>query len=208
MGKLFDNKFIDGINKIADVFILCFFFLVCSIPVFTMGASMTAMYYTMHKCIFKNRGYTTDFFRSFKENFRQATVSWVVFLVLFTILTGDIYIMRNFVKPDSPFAAASIFFTVLLVFTIVWMTYHFAYIARFENGIKASFKISAIFLVANIGWSLLIAVIIGIVLYLTYRFVFLVIFLPVILPGVLHPILEKVFRKYMSPEDLAKEDEQ
>lgn len=207
MGRIFNNKVFDGISKATDVMLIGFYFLACSLPIFTMGASATALYYATHKCIYKGRGYTTEFFHSFKENFKQSTLSWLVFIVLFAILTGDIYITRKFIPAESPLAAASIFFTVLLVFSIVWAIYHFAYIARFENGFKESFKISAIFMIANIQWSIAIIAVIIAMLYLVYRFLFLLLFAPGILSCGLHPILEKVFRKYMSAKDLAKEDE-
>ncbi len=168
---------------------------------------MTSLYYAVHKCVFKGRGYTTEYFHAFKDNFRQATFSWVIFLVLFAILTGDIYIMRNYISPDSPLAGGSMFFVVLLLLTIVWMIYHMAYIARFANTFKASFKVSAVIMIANLGWSVLILLIVTVIFLAVNRLLILLVFVPAIISGVLHPILEKVFRKYMSPEDLAKEDE-
>lgn len=207
MDKIFNNRVFDGISKATDVMLIGFYFLVCSLPIFTIGASATALYYATHKCIFKGRGYTTEFFHSFKDNFKQSTLSWFIFMVLFGILAGDIYITRHMVAPDSPFAAASVFFLVLTVFAIVWAIYHFAYIARFANGFKDSFKVSAIFMIANFGWSIVIVIAIIVLLLLIYRFLFLLIFAPGIFSCALHPMLENVFRKYMSPEDLAKEDE-
>ncbi len=207
MGKIFNNRVFDGISKAADVMLVSIYFLFCSLPIFTMGASATALYYATHKCIFKGRGYTTEFFHSFKENFKQSTLSWLIYIALFALLAGDIYITRNFIASDSPLAAASMFFTVVLVFAIVWAIYHFAYIARFENGFKESFKVSAIFMIANLGWSLVIVAIIAVALVLLSKSLFLIIFLPGCFSCAIHPILEKVFRKYMSDEDLAKEDE-
>ena len=136
MGKFFNSRFFEGISKATDVILVGLYFIVCSLPIFTIGASATALYYATHKCIYKGRGYTTEFFRSFKDNFKQSTLSWLIFMVLFGILAGDIYITRNFIPADSPIAAASIFFLVLMVFSIVWAIYHFAYIARFENSFK------------------------------------------------------------------------
>ncbi|SFI08162.1 Uncharacterized membrane protein YesL [Pseudobutyrivibrio sp. OR37] len=207
MGRFFNSKIFDGISKATDVILLGLYFIVCSLPIFTIGASATALYYATHKCIYKGRGYTTEFFRSFKDNFKQSTLSWLIFMVLFAILSGDIYITRNMVSANSPFAAASIFFLVLLVFTIVWAIYHFAYIARFENSFKASFKNSAIIMIVNIGWSVAIVAVTIALLYLMYRIMILIVFAPGIFACAIHPILEKVFRKYMSAEDIAKEDE-
>ena len=44
-----DNPLMRFLSKVADLLVLNLLFLVCSIPVFTIGASMTAMYY----CFFK-----------------------------------------------------------------------------------------------------------------------------------------------------------
>ena len=207
MERLFNNRFIDGISKLTDILLIGFYFLACSLPIFTIGASATALYYATHKCIFKGRGYTTEFFRSFKNNFKQSTLSWLIFILLFGVLCGDIYITRNLIANDRPLAAASMFFTVLMIFTIVWAIYHFAYIARFENSFKESFKVSAIFMFANLGWTFAIIAVLVIAIVLVYRFLILLVFIPGILSCSLHPIIEMVFRKYMSDEDLAREDE-
>ena len=207
MGRFFNSRFFDSISKITDMLIIGFYFLVCSIPLFTMGASLTALYYAIHKCVFKGRGYTLEFFHSFKENFKQSTLSWLIFMVMFGILTGDIYITKNVISRESPFAGMFIFFTVLLVVTIIWAIYHFAYIARFANGFKESFKVSGIFMVLNIGWSIAILGVLILLGLLAYRFPIFLIFLPGMIASSVHPILERVFRKYMSPEDIAKEED-
>ena len=74
MGRFFNSRFFEGITKLTDILIIGFYFIVCSIPLFTIGASATALYYATNKCIYRGRGYTTEFFHSFKENFKQSTV--------------------------------------------------------------------------------------------------------------------------------------
>ena len=207
MGRFFNSRFFDSLTKVTDMLIIGFYFMICSLPVFTIGASLTALYYGIHKCVFKGRGYTFDFFRSFRDNFKQSTLSWLIFMVLFGILSGDIYITKNVISRESPFAGMFIFFTVLLVLTILWAIYHFAYIARFANGFRESFKVSGIFMILNIGWSLAIVGVLILLGLLAYRFPIFLIFLPGMIASAIHPILERVFRKYMSAEDLAKEDE-
>lgn len=207
MGRFFNSRFFEAISKATDVLLIGFYFIICSIPVFTIGATTTALYYAIHKCIFRGKGYTTEFFHSLKANFKQSTLSWFIFILLFVILGGDIYITRNMLQPDNPLAAASIFFTIILAFTVVWAVYHFAYIARFENAFGASFKVSAIIMIANIGWTFVIMAILIAVSVLVYLYMFLYVFMPAILACILHPILERIFRKYMSPEDLAAEEE-
>ncbi len=207
MGRFFNSRFFDSLSKITDMLIIGFYFIICSLPIFTIGASLTALYYAIHKCVFKGRGYTLEFFHSFKDNFKQSTLSWLIFMVLYAILSGDIYITKNIISHDSMFAGMYIFFTVLLIITILWSVYHFAYIARFANGFKESFKLSAIFMILNIGWTIAILGVFVLLGLLVYRFSIFLLFLPGMIASCVHPILEKVFRKYMSAEDIAKEDE-
>ena len=95
----------------------------------------------------------------------------------------------------------------LFLLTTVWSIYHFAYIARFENGFKESFKISFVFMILNLGWSIVMILLCAAILVLLYYIPFLILFAPGLFACGLHPFLEKVFRKYMTPEDLAKEEE-
>ena len=44
-----DNGFFRTLGKLADLMILNILFIVCSIPIFTIGASLTAMYYVTLK---------------------------------------------------------------------------------------------------------------------------------------------------------------
>ena len=81
MGALFnlENPVWNFMGKVADLVILNLLALICSIPIVTIGASWTAMYYVTIKIVRKEEGYIIrDFFRSFKENFKQATIIWLL----------------------------------------------------------------------------------------------------------------------------------
>ena len=53
----YDNKVFEVINAIVDLLVLGFFWIITSIPIFTMGASTTALYYTVNKSIRNKKGY-------------------------------------------------------------------------------------------------------------------------------------------------------
>ena len=61
--------------------------LVTSLPIVTIGASTTAMYYTALK-LHKDKDVTVwkAFFHSFKQNFMQATAIWAVFAAVEALL--------------------------------------------------------------------------------------------------------------------------
>ena len=75
-----DNVVWRTIDKIGKIFLLNLLWLICSLPVFTIGASTTALIYTSMK-LSDNEGYWhQNFFSSFKENFKQATALFFIYL--------------------------------------------------------------------------------------------------------------------------------
>ena len=90
---------------------------ICSIPIFTIGASTTALYYTCLKIVRNEEGNVTKtFFKSFKENFRQATVIWLILFAIGSFLAFDFYVLYNLrLNTAMPMAA---FWTILLAILI------------------------------------------------------------------------------------------
>ena len=76
MGRLLglDSPPMKIMGKFADLICLNFLALFCCIPIITIGASMTALHYVALKIVRDEEAYITrSFFKSFKENFKQAT---------------------------------------------------------------------------------------------------------------------------------------
>lgn len=82
-----DNKIANFLTKIMYLAWLNFLWLICSLPIITIGASTTAVYYTAMRMTRDDEGYITkDFFHSFKENFLQATGVWLIVLAFFGMI--------------------------------------------------------------------------------------------------------------------------
>ena len=90
------NVIFDILDKITDTIFLSLVFLLFSIPIFTIGASMTALYYTVNKVQRHSRGYMWgEFTGDFRRNFKQATLTWLIFMAVGAILCGDLfYVLR------------------------------------------------------------------------------------------------------------------
>lgn len=210
MGEFFnlDNKFFQGLSKIIDCILLSVLWLLFSTPVITAGAATTALYYTVNKVIRNNRGYVwREFWGAFKTNFKQSTVVELLLLFLYAIMGVDCYIMYQFAKAGAGYGNLYIVFILMVALTTVWANYLFPYIARFENETKQVLKNCVLIAIANLPWSILLFVIfLAAVLALMWTpvAVFLV---PAFYMVFANLILEKVFKKYMSPEDLAAEEE-
>lgn len=204
----FDNKIFGALGKAVDCVILSVLWLVCCIPVITIGASSTALYYTVHKSIRGNRGYTTkNFFSAFKDNFKPATLSWIVAFVVQIVLSLDAYIMWQVLQTGNNMGAFFYFFLILIAFSIGWVVYTFAYIARFENTVKITLKNAVLMELRHLPWSLLIIILFLLAIFLTWLIPILVFLMPASIVLMFDLILERIFRMYMSPEDLANEKE-
>lgn len=156
MGTLFnlDNPVWSFMGKVADLVILNILAFVCSIPIFTIGASWTAMYFVTIKIVRKEEGYVIrDFFRSFKENFKQATIIWLLVLVVAAIFAGDFLIYR--MMPDQIPKFIMIVVAVLAYLLLGTVVYVFPVLSRFDNTIKNTIKNAFILSIANIPFTIL-----------------------------------------------------
>lgn len=92
-----DNGLFRALGKLADLMLLNILFLVCSLPIFTIGASFTAMYYVTLKLAENEEGYIArGFLKSFKQNFKQATIIWLILLFFGIVLVLDLLILQGF----------------------------------------------------------------------------------------------------------------
>ncbi|MBR2662392.1 MAG: YesL family protein [Oscillospiraceae bacterium] len=116
----YDSTFGRLFLKLSYGCCLNFLWLVCCLPVFTIGASTTALYYTSFK-IAKDEGsfITTMFFRSFRQNFKQATIIWLIMLAAGLLIGADaVLVYRLRAAADG---TAAVIWTLLLAVLIACM---------------------------------------------------------------------------------------
>lgn len=141
MGKFFnlDSPIMSGLSKLADLIWLNILAFICSIPIITIGASMTALNYVALKMVRDEEGYVTRaYFKSFKQNFRQATIIWLIMLLAAAVIIGDLVIFgfSGIVFP-AWVKVALIAISVLGIFATMHV---FPVLARFDNTILNTFK--------------------------------------------------------------------
>ena len=204
----YDNKLMTALGKMCDCMVLSILWCICSLPIVTVGASTTALYYAVNKSVRYNRGYAyKEFFRAFKSNFKQSTIVWLINLALLLFGAYDCYILYQLQDAISGAKIIAVVIVALMVFLSIWMIYVYPYMARFALSTKALMKNCLIIALINFWWSLLLLVLFAVVII---AFVFLppiALLLPVIYMVIANRILEKVFRKYMSDEDIEAEEE-
>lgn len=147
-----------ALNFIADVVILHFLWLLCSLPLFTIGASTTALYYAMMKRIRTNEGQvTSNFFRSFRQNFKQATELWLIVAAVGVVLWLDLNFCSTW---DSPLTKVMLVgCAVLLIPCWMVLLYLFPVLAKFTGSLYDTFKNALLMSVRHLPLTLLLTVI-------------------------------------------------
>lgn len=138
----FDGSFMSFCDKLFDVMILGFLWILCSLPVITIGASNTALYYSIVKCIKNNEGYVTSaFFHSFRQNLVPATILWVIFAGVSFLMQLNIGILM-----EKANGYTGLFFIVLYalvgVYVVIAACYAFPALSRYDMPVGWILKIS------------------------------------------------------------------
>ncbi len=120
----YESRFSQFILKLCYACMLNLLWLVCSLPIFTAGASTTALYYASLKIVRGEDSHVTaHFFKAFKENFKQATQLWMLLLGIGLFLGLDCYIL--FHLRQSSHGTAAVAWTLLLALVIAVIVVYF-----------------------------------------------------------------------------------
>lgn len=134
-----DNIVIRILERIFDILLLNLLWVICSIPVFTIGASTTALYSVTLKLVAKEEGYIVkSFLKAFKNNFKQSTIIWMLAMLLGLLLGYDYLIvgrMSGIIK-----GVMLILLGVISLLYIIEMIFVFPLIAYFDNTLKNTMK--------------------------------------------------------------------
>ncbi|MGN1141348.1 MAG: YesL family protein [Oliverpabstia sp.] len=168
-----DGKLARFLNCLGNLIVLNILTLICCIPVITAGASMTALYTMVMRMVRKEDGkIIKGFFHAFKDNFRQATILWLIFGGLIGFMTFDIWLLRSITGTFGTVYRV-VLFVIILIFAMV-LIHIFAVLARFDNTIKNTAKNALLFCVGKLPQAILMLILTlipAILLTISYRFV-------------------------------------
>lgn len=140
MQKLFspDSGFMRGLSRAADLVILNILFLVCCIPVVTVGPAVTALYTVVFAMgTSRESGTVIPYFRAFRENFKTAVLVWLVLLAVGVLLALDVTLAA---KLGGVLASVNVVFWILLI--LEWMAgcIVFPMMSLFQNTVKGTIR--------------------------------------------------------------------
>jgi len=129
-----DSPVIRFLNLTADLILLNMLWVLCSIPVITIGASTTAMYRVTLNMQESRGTIIKSFFTAFRQNFRQATILWLIFAAAGAFLVIDYAILYSTAFTGK--ALVFVLFALTVIFYLMTFTCVFPLAAHFENTTK------------------------------------------------------------------------
>lgn len=124
----YDNPIIEIIGKIADVILLGIIWFIMCIPIITIGASTTATYYVAFGLANNKDGYVVrDFFKSFTQNFKQATIVFLILGLFASIVVINLFLINTDKIVVSNFISSAILVAQFCVIIEIMLTALFAF---------------------------------------------------------------------------------
>ncbi len=196
----FDNGFMRAMSKLYDIIFLSVLWVVFSLPVVTMGASTTALYYTSVKVILHERDYVfSSFWKSFKENFLNATIFWLIFMAIYVILGTNIW-MAVSVFGKSAGVVMQVVYIFLMILLSLMSVYIFPVQSRFVMGKVQILKLCLLMGMKHLPYSMIMAVIGAIAVIGVYLITPLILVMPVAATLFISFFMERILKKYMPEE--------
>jgi len=204
MGKFFrlDSPFMVFLSRMTDLVILSLLWVVCCLPIITIGPSSAALYYVALKIV---RGeepkVSSAFFYGFRKNFKQGVALNLIFIVLGTVLFWDYFIMSA--VEGAYGTVSSVIFFVMGIWLLCIMFYAYPMQAQFYNTVKQTLINAAQLSMRKFSTTVLVFALnmapVLLLLYATEIFVWTSPVWALVAPGVIAFICAKQFVKMFDP---------
>lgn len=201
----YNSPFMKFLEAIANMLIVSFFWVICSLPIITIVPATVSLYHTTNKIIFgegRGKGVLKDFFKTFKLNFLLGLkVNLILIVAAFFIVIGintglQIYTINIF---GLLYLILGFFITFIVVTMLVYIP---AVISKFDIGVIDVFKLSAYFASQNILISILNVLLLGFMVLLVEVISLTIMIVPALYIDLVRATIEKRFNKFIVENNL------
>ena len=164
-----DSGLMRALSRLFDLLVLNRLATLLCVPVITAGASLTALHSVIIQMVEEREGYIIKtFFRKFKENFKPATISWLIMLAFSFIIFVDFRVVL--VMGDRTAQVMQTVLMVLSAMVIAMFQYVFPLTARYENSIRGYWETAVKLAVGFLPKTIVMLVINAAVVMLGYKY--------------------------------------
>lgn len=189
-----DGNYSRAMNWLWNVIVLSALWVVACLPIFTIGASSTAAYYTAAKVIRHKTGSVfQEFSSSFRSNFRQSIGLTIGFLLLFVIILAECILMYY----DSRYPLTMLYMFYAMAMAIyVFSVFLWACLSRFARNSMTLIRMSCILVFRHLLTSVLLLLLHALTVLAVFLMPWGLLFFPGICLYVQTFLMEKVLLKY------------
>ena len=205
------NGFFRFTGRVLDIAVLSLLWLVCSLPIITIGPATAALYYSCVKCLRHRQPEPyRSFFSAFRENLKVGIGATVIFLLLWELLVvGYLLLMLAGAPGDTIWSAVRLAYLMLLLLPLAVMSCAFPLLSRFTFGVRELLANSLRITFRHLPSLLAAAVLNAVLIYVTcVGWYFCAMLLTPALGALLSSyLLEPVFRKYTPGAETGNDEE-
>lgn len=215
MGGIFDldGSLMQALNGFADMIVMSLWWLLGCLPLVTIGASTTALYYAAMKSVAHEGTVTHNFWKSYRHNLKQSIVVEVILIIL-GILLYTLYRI-SFGVTGGLSGIAQLGFQVLFFVYLILLSYVFPVLSRFVLTVPQLFRNVLIMCIGDVPRTFGIVVIHLLPLLLIFLridwFFTALPMLAALIPGIVATLnagmFLKIFQKYIPQEIMEQEKE-
>lgn len=149
-----DSKFMIFCGKLVDLTKINLLWLICCLPVFTIGASTTAMITALYAYREGEKCGSKVFFAAFRTHFGKATILWLVMAFFAAMLILDYCIVAYLDFPGRMAVIVLIFFIAFALILVAGMI--FPLLSQFPSTIREMAVNALLLCLANLPKMLLV----------------------------------------------------
>jgi len=152
-----DQPMLRFLSRLFDLILLNILFMISCIPIFTIGAAISATYQVLFKIIDKKDPYIAkSYLAALKENLKQATLLWILVIFAGICINTALYTVQNVL--DKKFEFLQIPLCLLFFILISVAVYAFPLLSRYQCGMKQLLKNAIFISITNIPATVIMAV--------------------------------------------------
>lgn len=188
-------------GKLADFFLLSALWLLCCLPVVTIGGATIALYDTATHCVRDCEGNMfRRFFRTLKNELVRGLILSVIWAILGWLLNGGYQLVSQLGETSRTWNILSIVYFCTLFIPLAVGCWAVILESRFTNSVAELHRNAFIFTFAHLPCTAAITLLLILVLNVCLNFLPLVILLPGLLAYLQSLFAERVLKKYMPEE--------
>ena len=136
----YDSKFMKTLEHVADTMLLNILFLLCCIPVVTIGAAWCALF-SGCRALSEDTTPFRSFFRGLRSGFKRATLAWLILLPVLAVLVYTAMVVLRLMQLKFTMALFTFIIAMIALITVLCVTTMvFLFYSRFECTVRQLLK--------------------------------------------------------------------